>query len=346
MKINTSKMFLLVCIFFVFSWVIYLFKSFWMTITIGFLLSISTSIFYNRVLKLTNHREILSALIVTLAFCLMFLLPLAYAITQIAIHSSAIDIAKITEIFNKIRNYQISLPSAFEFLEPKIQGFLESINIAQIAKEGLGYLSKIGKGSLDFFIDICLIIVFFFFSHLLREKIANFISDQTPMKENQLKLITEEVTSTMSVVFYSTISNSIMQGALFGIIVSFFGYDGFLMGIIYAFASLLPVVGGTIVYFPIGIYEYLNGNTLGGIVIVVYSVIVISTLADNVVKPLIIKFINDKLVTRQANISELAIFFAMIAGIASFGFWGVILGPAILTLFMALLKAFKAIDEI
>ena len=44
----------------------------------------------------------------------------------------------------------------------------------------------------------------------------------------------------------------------------------------------------------------------------------------------------------DARVDELVIFFAIIAGLATFGFWGMILGPAITALFLTLLKLFEA----
>jgi predicted PurR-regulated permease PerM len=39
--------------------------------------------------------------------------------------------------------------------------------------------------------------------------------------------------------------------------------------------------------------------------------------------------------------NELVIFFSIIAGLSSFGFWGMILGPAITAFFLTILKLFE-----
>ena len=39
------------------------------------------------------------------------------------------------------------------------------------------------------------------------------------------------------------------------------------------------------------------------------------------------------------------IFFAIIAGLTSFGFWGIVLGPAITALFIALLRIYKTMIQ-
>jgi predicted PurR-regulated permease PerM len=80
--------------------------------------------------------------------------------------------------------------------------------------------------------------------------------------------------------------------------------------------------------------------------IVAYSIIVISLLADTFIKPIIIDIVNSKLLTvgkRQVN--SLIIFFAIIAGLSTYGFWGMLLGPAVTALFMAMLSVYGSLDE-
>lgn len=165
------------------------------------------------------------------------------------------------------------------------------------------------------------------------------------MQKEETQGILSEVSNVMSVVFYSMVLNAILQGILFGIITKFYGYDAILMGILFCFSSLIPVVGGALVYVPISLYEFANGNLNAALVIFLYSVIMISFVADTLVKPYIIKWINNKLVEIPTQINELLIFFAMIAGISSFGFWGIILGPAILTFFISTLKLYVILNE-
>ena len=58
-----------------------------------------------------------------------------------------------------------------------------------------------------------------------------------------------------------------------------------------------------------------------------------------------LKIIKDPRVKLPKIINELLIFFAMIAGIATFGFWGIILGPAIVTFFMSVIKLYVLLRE-
>ena len=144
----------------------------------------------------------------------------------------------------------------------------------------------------------------------------------------------------MSVVLYSTIFNAILQGLLFSIIAGIYGFNPMLMGVIFGFCSLIPAIGGALVYVPTALIVFIGGSTSGALIILIYCVVMISTIADSFIKPLVIKFINSRLVKNPAKINEILIFFSMLAGISTFGFWGVILGPAILTLFLSVLSLY------
>jgi predicted PurR-regulated permease PerM len=163
------------------------------------------------------------------------------------------------------------------------------------------------------------------------------------MSIDETTLLAKELSSVMSVVFYSIITTAMFEGVLFGVAISFMGYNGLLFGIMYGFASLIPVVGGILMWLPFMVYEFAMGNSSNAIFIALYSIVVISIIADTFIKPLIIKEINKRLLKEDdTRMNELVIFFAIIAGLATFGFWGMILGPAITAFFLTILKLFEA----
>ena len=145
----------------------------------------------------------------------------------------------------------------------------------------------------------------------------------------------------MSVVLYSIIINAFLQGILFGVFISFFEFDGLLLGILYGFASLIPIIGGAIMWLPLAMYKIVTGNINEAIIIALYSIIIISFIADTIIKPIIIKYINTKVVKTPTKINELLIFFSIVAGLSTFGFWGMIIGPAMVTFFISIVHLLK-----
>ncbi|MGG7073652.1 AI-2E family transporter [Campylobacter sp. 9BO] len=337
---NNSKIFIGGFVFFALALVVYLFQPFLLNIFIAALLAVATSNIHIKIFELTHKNRTISAAITTFALFTLFIAPFLYAVISIASHAANFNIQNVTATIDYIKNYDFTLPSSLDFLAPNIKSLLSQIDIGNIAKNIAQNLANLGKMSAKFLTDIVIILIFFFFVLLYGPELINFLKNALPMDNKDSGFILSEVANVMSVVFYSTIANMIIQGMLFALVTMIYGYDGFLMGILFAFCSLIPVVGGLLAWAPISLYEFAQGNTTAAIVICIYTCVVISFLADNFVKPLVIKFINSKLVKQATNINEMLIFFAMIAGIATFGFWGIILGPAIVTFFVSTIKLY------
>ena len=255
-----------------------------------------------------------------------------------------LDAVIIEETIAYISSYSFKLPDSLSFFNPKIDEFLENFDLATLTQTTLSYAAFIGKNSANFLKDMFLIIVFFFFANLYGKELICYAKNITPLENREIDLVFGEVFNVMSVLFYSILVTAIFQGALFAIIGMAFGYNGILLGILYGFASLIPVIGGMLMWVPICAYELARGNIIEAIIIASYSIIVISIIADTFIKPLIIRYIN-KIAKNPAEISSLLIFFAIIAGLSSFGFWGMILGPAITAIFISILKAVQTFKK-
>ena len=172
---------------------------------------------------------------------------------------------------------------------------------------------------------------------------VNFLKRVVQMSVEESTVLARELSDVMSVVFYSIITTAMFEGILFGAAISYMGYNGLLFGIMYGFASLIPVVGGVLMWLPFMMYEFSVGDSANAIFIAIYSIVIISIVADTFIKPIIIREINQRLLNEgDTKMNELVIFFAIIAGLTTFGFWGMIVGPAITAFFFTILKLFEA----
>ena len=345
-RAKTSKIFFIGATLLMFCCVIYLFSPFLMVIAIGVLMAVATSGLHAKVTKLCRGRRTLASVLSAFLLCALFFVPFIYAVIEIAKNAASFDMARLNDALSYVQSLDIRLPGPFEKFDTQFRSFLANLDVAGLAKQIISYLSVVGKSSAKFIVDMVLIVVFCFFAYLYGESFKRFFKKILPVEPAQIDYIFSETANTMSVVFYSTIFNAVLQGFLFSIIAGIFGFDALLMGVLFAFCSLIPAVGGALIYVPTALYVLAGGSTSGAIVIMAYCVILISTLADNFVRPLVIKFINSRLVENPANINEMLIFFSMLSGISTFGFWGVILGPAILTLFIEVLNLYDYLKKI
>ncbi|EAB5261927.1 AI-2E family transporter [Campylobacter jejuni] len=342
---QNGKFFLISFILVILFLLLYLFKGFLLVIIIASLMAVATSNINAKFLNLTKGHKFLASILTTACMVLLFFAPFVYAMIELAKALKNFDINLVTQTLDYVKNYQFTLPESFNFLEPKIKEFLASIDLNSISKQILSYASSFTKSGAKFLIDMVLICVFYFFANLYGTELVIYLKSIIPIDKKELDDVLSEVGNVMAVVLYSMVIVAIFQGALFGLITIFYGYDGILMGVIFAVSSLIPAIGGALIYMPVSLYEFASNNLNSALVIFIYSVIVISFIADTLIKPLIIKWINKKLVKTPTKINELLIFLAMIAGISTFGFWGIILGPAILTFFVSTLRMYVILKD-
>jgi len=319
-----------------------LYAPFLMVITIAALLAISTATIHDYFEKKLNSK-LASAVLSSLLLALLFFAPLGYFLGSLTLWLNSLEPNTLHKVEQYIHTLLVNPPEYLLFIKPYFADSAADININTITAQALSIAAKIGAFSAGFLKNAFLVIVFYFFALYNGEAIVSFLKRAVQMSVEESTLLARELSSVMSVVFYSIITTAMFEGALFGIAVSYMGYNGLLFGIMYGFASLIPVVGGALMWLPFMIYEFAVGNAQSAIFIALYSIIVISIIADTFVKPLIIKWINQKLLTENdAKLNEMVIFFAIIAGLTTFGFWGMILGPAITAFFLTILKLFEA----
>lgn len=90
--------------------------------------------------------------------------------------------------------------------------------------------------------------------------------------------------------------------------------------------SMIPFVGAIGVWLPTAIVLFVTGHTMAAIGLAVYGMVVVS-LADNVIKPIVIG--------REMKLPTLWLFLAIIGALKMFGFLGIVVGPAVLSLAFA-----------
>jgi len=282
-----------------------------------------------------NSKKIATLIMVTL-MVMLILAPIVYAGTASVGYFSELDRKTITMTVSKAKELVVDIPYLGNWAEEN----LRAANIEVYFKDISVYLTKMGSVGLGFLKNIILVILFYAMVNYYSDEFFDMLRSLVPVSKAKSLQMMNEVSSTMEVVFYSIIVTAIFEGLLFGFFVSYFGFNGLLFGVLYGFASLVPIVGGALLWIPISLYSWSLHGSSTAIVIALYSVVIISIVADTFVKPIIIKAIKEDLLHSSTNIDELIIFFSILAGMTSYGFWGAIIGPAITTFLFATSKIY------
>jgi len=326
-------------------WLGMLYQPFLETILIALMFSIATVNIHNRLIQQFSS-EFFASLTSPILLGLLFFAPIGYFIYSAIMILKHIDPKQFELIVPAIKELiEFLIPDSFSFLKQDIKEFLASSDIPTMVTDTVKYTLSLGSESAIFVKDSMLIIIFYFFIQYYRNKLSRYFKRIIPLSTQDTISLFREVSSVISVVFYSVIATAALQGGLFALIAYIYGYNPVLLGVLYGFASLIPFVGGMLMWLPLVLYEVSLEHYQNAIIIGVYSIVVISIVADTFVKPIIISYINRKIMKGDAYVNELLIFFSMIAGLGAFGFWGVILGPAIITLFLSLVKLYESLYQ-
>jgi predicted PurR-regulated permease PerM len=91
--------------------------------------------------------------------------------------------------------------------------------------------------------------------------------------------------------------------------------------------AILPGIGCAIIWAPAGVIMLIGGHIWEGVAILTFGTLVIS-LADNLLRPI--------LIGSDVEIHPLLIFLSTLGGIVAFGVSGFVIGPIIVSLFLAI----------
>lgn len=321
-----------------------LFNPFLKSIFVSILLAVATS---SVTVYLENRfkSRILATSFMTIGLTSLFFIPILYCIFSFANFFNQVDQQELIRNLSDMKDFVQESSKDIVFINDFLNDLTSKIDVGKTVQNILSVGAYLGKNSAKFMIDMVMILIFFFFFTLYSSSIATFMKELLPIKKEDSTILFYESSNVMTVVLYSILITAVFEGFLFGFFLTFFGYDGLLFGVLYGFASLIPVVGGVIMWLPIVIYEATTNSLGNAIIIAVYSILVISVIADTFIKPMIIKYINQKVVKTPTSVNELLIFFSIVAGLSSFGFWGMIIGPAMVTFFISIMHLLKKYSD-
>ena len=321
-----------------------LFNPFLKSIFVALLLAVAT----NSLTQFLEHRlksKILATTVMSVTLAGIFFIPVIYCIFAFANFFNQVDQQALIKAFSSIKFWVENISDDFLYLKEQLSEILAQIDVAQVAQKILSIGGLLGKNSARFVIDMIMILIFFFFFTLYSTSLSTFVKELLPINKNDSITLFYESSNVMTVVLYSILITAIFEGFLFGVFLSFYDYDGLLLGVLYGFASLIPVIGGVIMWLPLVIYEAITGSITNALIIAIYSIVMISIFADTFAKPVIIKYINQRVVKTPTQVHEMLIFFSIVAGLSTFGFWGMIIGPAMVTFFISIMHLLKSYTE-
>jgi len=182
---------------------------------------------------------------------------------------------------------------------------------------------------------LMLFIMFYSLFYFLKdgEKILKRMMTLSPLGNDYEIMLYNKFRSAARATLKGTFIVGAIQGSLGGIIFLITGIPGALIwGIIMTIISLIPAIGCSIIWFPAGIIMLITGHIWQGLAIIIFGLLVISTI-DNFIRP--------KLVGKDIQMHPLLVLLSTLGGIIIFGISGFIIGPIIAALFVASISIYE-----
>jgi predicted PurR-regulated permease PerM len=150
-----------------------------------------------------------------------------------------------------------------------------------------------------------------------------------PLDDDRKERLFSQLSGVTRAIVVGTSVTAVLQGVLVGVGFMICGLASpVVFGVLAALLSMLPVGGSAFVWAPAAIWLFAAGRWGFGTFMLVWGLLLGGL--DNVLRPF--------LISGRAKISALAVFIGVLGGISAFGAIGIIAGPVVLSLVLALIE--------
>jgi predicted PurR-regulated permease PerM len=154
-----------------------------------------------------------------------------------------------------------------------------------------------------------------------------------PLSPARVTHLYASISDTIIANVYGILSVGAAQGVLTGIGMRIVGMpSSLLLGLGAAFASIIPVVGSSLIWAPVAIYLLVTGSIWKGVFLLLWGTLVVSAI-DNVLRPWV--------VGGRVELHPMVLLFFILGGVEAFGFLGLFLGPVVASVLAAVFRMLR-----
>jgi predicted PurR-regulated permease PerM len=273
-----------------------------------------------------NFKKGLSAILIVLIVLIFILIPLTGIAFLVIDTFSSITIDPEV-ILGQINDFINSLEArlGFNIFTPE--------NLSALTRAGTNILQILGNSIYSFIINVVVILFVLYYMLYSNEEFEKAITEILPFKDENKEILIDETKLIIQANAIGIPLMAILQGLFAYMGYLLFGVNSALLyAILTAFATILPLVGTMIIWVPLGIGLLIGGDLVNGVGLIIYGLFIIGGV-DNVARFLLQK--------KLADIHPLITVFGVLIGIPIFGFWGVIFGPLLLSLFILFFNMYR-----
>lgn len=338
MNTNTQKPFehgfMLSLLLLALGGLIWLFTPFISALFLSLMIAIAT---FSRYEQLQNRfSSANSALLTTLLVTIVLILPLGYILLISTLEVSTLiqtinhdfNFDQITQIFNQtIAKLPLS-DTIKTTLNNALNNNLETLLIG-VKDFSIVILKSIVSLSSHFVLFLIIVIFTLYYFYIDGQRIVKHIKSLSPLEAHLNDILLNQFKNLSITLVASIFLIALLQGVIFSITVMIIGLPALYFGIAIALASFVPLLGGLIIWLPLSLYLYAQGQTTDALIVAFSGAVVIGFVVDNLARPNIIKLLSKKFSGENRLDHTLITALSTLAGIIQFGILGLLIGPII-----------------
>ncbi len=301
---------------------------------------------YEGLLGYLSGRTNLAAVITLILILLLVVVPailLGMALAQeaaslyIRVQEGEIDFGAVFEAFEQSLPHwmQVQLASYgyndFASIRAEIEQSISAILEFLVTRS-----LSVGQGAFQFLLSLGVMMYLTFF--LLRDgrALAEQIEQIIPLGEKNREILRDKFLVVIRATIKGSLIIAIIQGSLGGLV--FWALDirgALLWAVLMGIFSLIPAIGTGFVWVPVALFLLITGDVWQGVVLIICGVFLIS-MVDNLVRP--------TLVGRDTRMPDYVVLISTLGGLQLFGINGIVIGPLVAALFIALWGIFSEMN--
>jgi predicted PurR-regulated permease PerM len=207
-------------------------------------------------------------------------------------------------------------------------------NVADLQKRIANFFPAFLNSTAMIVTNLAMMLFVYFFMLTNGVKMERSFDYFLPLHEKNIDILGQE---TISVVRANAIGIpliSFIQGVFAMIGYWIFGINEFVLwGFITGVFAFFPIVGTTLIWGPLVVFLFSQGNTGQGIGLLIFSLLVTGNV-DYLARVTLMKKLGD--------VHPLITVLGVIVGLSLFGFWGFIFGPLLVSYFLLLFKIYTS----
>jgi predicted PurR-regulated permease PerM len=281
-------------------------------------------------LKWPSVSAALAVVLVTIAIAL----PATLVVRQVGIE--AVASASAARKLLEGDRWKLAI-ERFPRLAPLREWVEREVDVGEKVDEASTEIAKGVRGVLQRVVDasIAVLITLFLLFYFLRDKrrILSAIAQFVPLAPSETAHVRDGVRDTISAVVFGTLAVALVQGTLGGLMFWWLGLPApILWGALMAVLAILPLFGAALIWVPAAVYLAMQGHWDKALLLTAWGTLVVG-LIDNLLYPLLVK--------NKLRIHTVPVFIAVLGGLLAFGATGVVLGPLILAVALALVDIWR-----